>query len=277
MRRAICTPPVAGFAPVIVLTGEVLVGRWGLGAGLRKDRRIAERPILAARFCSVDTAVPRGCIVGPGGSQGVNMQRLVAFSLSIALIVGAGAALMVADFDSRSTPADAPLPMVAVVFTGQYDRIETGLSLMQTGKINRLLVSGVNGKAGLDVTTFAEQFDLSPLLRDALASDRITLASGAGTTLENALETACWLAANPGIRHIALITSARHMPRASLALERAIAGAIEVRRTPSDDEGPLSARSHWAAEFPKFVGTWLITALAKRFWPGEEKYRCPSS
>lgn len=56
----------------------------------------------------------------------------------------------------------------AVVFTGQFNRVNATLRLFEDGQITRLFISGVNPGAGIEAATFADQFNLSPRARQAL-------------------------------------------------------------------------------------------------------------
>lgn len=47
--------------------------------------------------------------------------------------------------------------------------------------------------AGITVSGFAEQFELSPIRRQALGSGTLVLGPAPNTTLENARETSQWL------------------------------------------------------------------------------------
>lgn len=197
-------------------------------------------------------------------------RRVIALSLLL-LLVGGG----LADFAARSQPSeDNPaLPVTAVVFTGQFDRIERGLALISAGKVERLFISGVNPKAGLVSDRFADRFALTSEQREWLGNGRIVLAPEARTTLENARETACWLQRHPEIRSVALITSQRHLARASLALERAIA-PVRVFRVASDAaDSPLRVWRN-LSEARKFGVTWIVTLLPLDFWPGTDLAGC---
>jgi hypothetical protein len=71
-----------------------------------------------------------------------------------------GVAVGYVSFDSFSTPSLERIRQVsaAVVFTGQFDRVDEGLRLADAGAVPRLYISGVNGNAGLDPAHFVEQF-----------------------------------------------------------------------------------------------------------------------
>ncbi|MGX1100245.1 YdcF family protein [Amorphus sp. MBR-141] len=167
---------------------------------------------------------------------------------------------------SHSTTNQLSPPHTAVVFTGQYDRIRFGLHLMETGAVDRLFISGVNRGAGLNPETFANQFHLSQRLQAAESAGRIVLAPDANTTLENAVETSCWLAQRPEIKEVALITSSCHMTRASLAFDRAVPGNVVVYRLDVPHPTGADARVCSRLDFWKFAATWVITLLPDRLW-----------
>lgn len=133
---------------------------------------------------------------------------------------------VLADFALRSRPnsENNPLPSTAIVFTGQVSLTASsaGWNCCPLEAVQHLFISGVNPKAGLTMRGFADQFSATADQRVWLETGKITLAPDANSTLDNALEAACWLEIHPDVRAVALITSQRHMARASLALERAI-------------------------------------------------------
>lgn len=187
-------------------------------------------------------------------------------------------ALLVQQFMARLGPgpgADA-LPPVAIVFTGQFDRVELGLDLLERQMIDRLFISGVNQGAGILPEGFAQQFTLSPTAMTALEAGRIILAPGAESTLDNALEARCWLAQHPEITAVVLITGRLHMPRATTSLERALPRPITVRRLSPMPSGTIG---HYRLmdEFTKFAATWFVTLLPPSLWPGKFVPACPWS
>ncbi len=193
-------------------------------------------------------------------------------------ILGAAAivlAVMGAEFVTRSDTDDrsARPPRNLVVFTGSYDRIDLGLDMIAADAADRLLISGANRTSGLIPYKYPALFDPSPEQAEWVTSGRIVLAPDALSTFENAMEAACWLKGEPDIESVAIITSRRHMARASLALDRA-AGSVTVVRLVSDPQEPYDRLKIDLDEFTKFGATWLVTLLPTRFWPGQRPSLC---
>jgi uncharacterized SAM-binding protein YcdF (DUF218 family) len=186
------------------------------------------------------------------------------------------ALLLSAEFLRRSayTPIPAAGAEIAIVFTGQFDRVDAGLALLEGAQVGKVFISGVNRGAGLSREGFAEQFALSPALRDALAQGRIILAPDATITLENAIETACWLAQQGEIRSVLLVTHRFHMPRAALALERAVPWQIAVVPVFPEQVLPQTDRPFVLRELFKFAATWVITLLPSSLWPSDISSDC---
>lgn len=184
---------------------------------------------------------------------------------------------LINEFHIRSSPVtDVPdLPSTGVVFTGQFDRVELSLKLFDQGNLDRVFISGVNRGAGLTQAGFAEKFQLSEDARAALAAGDIILAPEATTTIENALEAACWLNHHQDLHQVLLITGRIHMPRASWALERALNKPTIIQRISPPDPNVSFGQKHWvSSEFFKFAATAVLTALPNRFWPGQGKVIC---
>jgi uncharacterized SAM-binding protein YcdF (DUF218 family) len=196
-------------------------------------------------------------------------------SLAFALVTVACSMSLVASYGLRLGDTVAgTLPATTVVFTGQFDRIEKGIALLQEGRVERLFISGVNRGAGLTTGTFTRQFGLSPALRDGLAHGVIMLATEAQDTVENALETTCWLGRQHGTDPVLLITSQRHMPRASLLLERTSGLRVERLSTASVE---ADASAFLTPEFWRFVAMWFMTFSPPRTWPARGGFACVPS
>lgn len=187
------------------------------------------------------------------------------------------AIVIVADFQQRLQPsmAGAETAQTAVVFTGQFDRIDTAIALFEKGAVDRLLVSGVGPGSGLRPNTLADQFNFSPRARAALASGNIRLSADPVDTFQNAAETACWLGNPPPQGGVILVTSVSHMPRASITLERALPKGNKIyRATP-----PRTAIDTAALriEFGKFVYSWLYSMLPAARQPAAHLTLCPAA
>lgn len=170
------------------------------------------------------------------------------------------------------TVAGSSLPSTAVVFTGQFDRIQRALDLLQEGRVSRVFISGVNVGAGLNPATFAAQFELSGSLSYAIEDGRIILGTEAQDTKGNACEAASWLATEAATPEVLLITTLSHMPRASLALESRLPSSISVERMSVDEIAPGVI----AAEAVKFVATLATTFLPAEVLFGSRSSACPN-
>ncbi len=185
------------------------------------------------------------------------LSALIATAILLALLI-------VADFFQRITPTlDASAQTRrAVVFTGQFDRIDAALDLFDQGRIDQLLISGVGIGSGLRPETLADQFNFSPAARAALRAGDILLSPDAQDTFQNAVETACWLRDQSPQTGVILISSVSHLPRASITLERALPPGFPVYRSspPITDTDRAIQRE----ELGKFILSWLAS-LTPRF------------
>ena len=179
------------------------------------------------------------------------------------------------DFVSRSE-ANArvgDLPPTAIVFTGAYERIDKGLSLLSSGQVERVFISGANRTSGLIDTRFPGLFEANSKEAGWISDGRLVLAPDAHSTFENALETACWLENQEGVEAVTLITSRRHMARASVALQHRIAPTSVVRLI-SDPSENYNEFEIDLLEFGRFALTWFITLLPQTLWPADEPATC---
>lgn len=101
-----------------------------------------------------------------------------------------------------------------IVLTGGPDRIKTGLSLWADGMAPELFISGVHLKTSRN-DIFA-QWDHA---EKRLPFCCMTLGYDATSTVENAVEVKDWIERN-AIRHVRLVTSDYHIPRAAMELEK---------------------------------------------------------
>lgn len=117
----------------------------------------------------------------------------------------------------RSTPAPEPDPAQAlVVFTGNAtQRITTAVKLLEVGKGDRLLVSGVNPEA-----TRKDIKDVSKATQ-RMYDCCVDLGFKAENTRGNAQETAAW-SRRHNYTDLLVVTADYHMPRALLELRGAM-------------------------------------------------------
>lgn len=125
-----------------------------------------------------------------------------------------------------------------VVLTGAAQRMNDAVELLANNRGKRLLVSGVN-----PITTTDELKKQIPDFA-RLSECCIDLGHEAQNTLGNAVETAAW-AKKHGFKTLLIVTSAWHMPRALVELERETDG-IELIPYPVVTER-MRERSWWSS------------------------------
>jgi uncharacterized SAM-binding protein YcdF (DUF218 family) len=142
--------------------------------------------------------------------------RTLAAIFVLLLVFTAGLLAFAARVD-RSTPAaDPPRSDGIVALTGASgERVEAALELLEAGKAQRLLISGVGQhvtRRQLQIVTGADLpvYDCC-----------VDLGFKAANTVGNAAETASWAKAHH-FRTLILVTADYHMPRARLELKAAL-------------------------------------------------------
>jgi uncharacterized SAM-binding protein YcdF (DUF218 family) len=175
-------------------------------------------------------------------------------------IVGTGAACWIGGFiwflHFINRPAEPPPPHTdgIVAFTGGAGRVELALRVLASGEADRLLLSGIGGRA--DLATFGHRAAIDT----SRFTDRITLGRYAASTRGNAVETASWAEQNR-IGSLIVVTAAYHMPRALAELRDALP---DVRLYPlpvlvsQEASGIAERRPGWrleAAEYTKYLLT----------------------
>ena len=150
--------------------------------------------------------------------------RLVAAVTLVAAVVvacfGLGFVWFAIDVALSRPPADARADGI-VVLTGGRDRVQGAIDLLEAGRGRRLLISGVHR------STRAEDIRKAVVGEAALFDCCIDLGHRAETTVGNALEAADWARAN-GFDSLIVVTSAYHMPRSMVELDRVLPGVRKV-------------------------------------------------
>ena len=186
--------------------------------------------------------------------------------LALALVIGALASFAweVAQFDAVSPPSDAAVrrAAAAVVFTGDFARVDEALKLLAAGRVRKVYISGVNSGAGLAKQKFVTQFSRrNPEIAhlDKLVACCVEMGEAAESTIQNALETQCWLTQRSIEGPILLVTSRMHMARARALLSRTASDREIIPFPVADDASlPNSARSE---EYGKFVQTLMLVRV----------------
>ena len=152
------------------------------------------------------------------------------------------------------TPADDPAPADAIVaLTGpSAERVNAAIRLLEQGKGDRLLISGVNREVRRQ-----ELRALTPG-SSKLFNCCVDLGFEAENTVGNAQEIAAW-ARSKGYDHLIVVTSDYHMPRSLLEIRGAAPG---VRLTPYAVSTPSLDNAGW----------WRATETARRMTLEYMKY-----
>ncbi|MCR2835199.1 YdcF family protein [Parerythrobacter lacustris] len=135
----------------------------------------------------------------------------------------------------------------AVVPTGAAGRIERGIELLEVGKVEAMLVTGVDPE--VRPGEFAAEFEVPPGLMECC----ITLGSSAVDTRGNATETAEWLEQRR-FGSIRLVTSDWHMRRARIELARTLPTDVTIREDAVPTEPSLRILF---LEYHKLLASWV--------------------
>lgn len=189
-------------------------------------------------------------------SAAMSLLRLAALVVIVAALTGF--ALFVREA-REYRGAETPSADAVVVLTGGPGRVATGVSLLEAGAGERLLISGVN--PGSPISDIAAAAGASQALFDCCVDVGLEAADTSG----NAAETARW-AAQRAYGELIVVTSDYHMPRALLELQaampdtRLIAHAVPA---PAPWTGATEAR-RWMTEYFKYAAVFARERLAGR-------------
>ncbi|POF32834.1 YdcF family protein [Roseibium marinum] len=142
--------------------------------------------------------------------------RVLVVALVTALL--AGAAGHFALFAHRIAGVQVPHTANAdaiVVLTGGHARVNEAVRLLEEGRANRLLISGVHPGTTREQLA-AVTSSRMPLKKSTVELDRVAL-----NTAGNAAETASWVRKN-GFSSLLVVTSAYHLPRTEVELSGAL-------------------------------------------------------
>jgi uncharacterized SAM-binding protein YcdF (DUF218 family) len=172
--------------------------------------------------------------------------------LLLAVMVGWGAGLVwyirLVDRPAQPMPvADGLMADGIVALTGGAERVETALRLLAQGRAEKLLLSGIGGRA--EFSEFAARAGVE----GSRLEQRVTLGRDAHSTHGNAIETAAWVR-REGIRSLIVVTAAYHMPRALIEFHAAMPDVVfyPLPVVPQGFEGLRRLRL-MAEEFTKYL------------------------
>lgn len=158
------------------------------------------------------------------GSRSSGTVRILAgvalAAASLASAFGLGFVWFCSWVATASVPVDVHADGI-VVLTGGRDRVQGAVDLLEEGRGRRLLISGVHPH------TRAEDIQRATVSDRALFDCCVDLGHRAETTIGNALEAADWAQAN-GFRSLIVVTSAYHMPRSMLELDKVLPGVHKI-------------------------------------------------
>ncbi|GGE99581.1 YdcF family protein [Stappia taiwanensis] len=185
---------------------------------------------------------------------------LLVLALAVVVIGGGflvGGFFRFAGMVTAAEPATLTGADAIVVLTGGRERVKKALMLLEEGRANRLLISGVHPD------TRPEQIVALTSSNPALFRCCVDLDRIANNTLENAAETAKW-ARSRHFDSLLVVTSAYHMPRAMLEL-RSVAPDLQL--IPAKVQSADLPLERWYAdpqttrlllrEYVKYMLTWL--------------------
>ena len=194
---------------------------------------------------------------------------MIGFAFRVAALVFVLAALGFPIFvwSLARTSADPGTADAIVALTGGEGRLQAALDLLNQGKGQRLLISGVHAETKREELFAAVGGQVSPK-----AACCVDLGRGAENTIGNAEETASW-AAEHNFQSIIVVTASYHMPRSLMELN-AVAPHTQFVPYPVFPDG-VRLEDWWrdpsttgvlAWEYIKFLGSSVRVAAATRFW-----------
>ncbi|MGB7405915.1 MAG: YdcF family protein [Pacificimonas sp.] len=177
------------------------------------------------------------------------MRTLIRLGLFLMLLWGAGFVWFMLSLPGAASDTQATDGIV--VLTGGPGRVARGIDLIEAGRAERLLISGVDPV--VQPLELAAEVEAEPDLFD----DRIDLGKRAANTIGNGSEVAAWARQN-GYRSLRVITAADHMPRAQLELEAQLDD--DVVMLPDAVDSPTGVVG-LAREYTKFAARYAALRL----------------
>jgi uncharacterized SAM-binding protein YcdF (DUF218 family) len=193
--------------------------------------------------------------------------------LGLLFVIAAGHFLVFDEFELADT-ASIRGASVAVVFSGGHNRVDAGVRLLDQHLVPRMFISGMRSEEYFRTQFIDELSYHNPDVRDLdlLLKCCIEFGTLAKTTLQNGLETACWVSQRNVTGELLLITSRRHMARA-LAILRGFLPRMTIVPYPIEeaaDASPYGMREKFIA----YLEYWFSTLFSRA--PVSLRPRAPS-
>ncbi len=144
-------------------------------------------------------------------------------------------------------PAQSVSTDAVIVPTGGAGRIAQGLSVLDEGLAQKMLVTGV------DPEVTKEEFEAQFEVDQSRMNCCVTLGFVAVDTRGNAVETADWVEQN-GVRSLRLVTTDWHMRRAAGELDRTLPSSVKVIRDAVPSEPSVASLF---LEYHKLLASWV--------------------
>lgn len=162
---------------------------------------------------------PVGAFCEPQSGRLRRALRVSAFlTIGAAALFAGGFGWFANHVSHLATPANPKKADAIIVLTGGQSRLDAAMDLLETGKGERLLISGVHPSASRHQLQVATGGDKN-LFSCCVDLDRTAL-----DTIGNAEESAKWVE-NHAYGSIILVTNNYHMPRSLLEMGRLLHGA----------------------------------------------------
>ncbi|MDB5594041.1 MAG: hypothetical protein JWM36_1002 [Hyphomicrobiales bacterium] len=201
-------------------------------------------------------------------------KRILILVITGALLVAV--AISFANFRSvRETPLEdlRGRSRVAVVLTGDDERINAGLGLLADGIVDRVLISGAPNLL-MWISMMETKFGLRYPNLQRMIECCVEFGERAQTTFQNGLETACWLERRGISGPLIVVTSAAHMRRALTDLESFVPNHV-LWPYPVTDSGTASDWDSFTMnvrEYAKYVATLIVLRMPPGIPPLEMLY-----
>ncbi|MFC5385662.1 YdcF family protein [Aquamicrobium segne] len=197
--------------------------------------------------------------------RALRASAILALGLATCFVAGFG--LFASHVSQMDTPADLAKADAIIVLTGGQSRLDAAMHLLETGKGERLLISGVHPSTSREQLQNALGSN-SPLFACCVDIDRAAL-----DTIGNAEESAKWVNEH-AYENIILVTNNYHMPRSLLEMGRLLQDAqlhpYPVVNSKLDD-GKWLTKPHALrvlfTEYNKYLAAWLRGPVRVRLLP----------